>query len=378
MSKINSLYGNSFSDKLIRGIANSLIDELGDVMTFYRLHGVRFMAVADDDVDKDIIVSKIKSIIESQYKKCGLVVDIPCSLVAMKFPQNEWSVSQFLENMVSLIKLAHREKQTDCIVNTEENINKIHIISNLNLTISQNVINKMKDFRIVVQPVVSVATGKIVGGETLMRWQFGGKDISPEVFIPILEKDRMIHIAGRWVFEEAVKVCSEIVKTNPNFYLTVNVSLQQLYDNELIPFINQVLRKYNLSGKYIVVEMTESCMDNEPGKLLELIDVCNKHGIRLALDDFGTGYSSLRVLMKYPIDIIKIDRSLLLEMEQSEEKYNFVTSLVHACHQFGKKICVEGVETSKQQKLVEKGGGDLIQGFYYFRPQELTNLYKLL
>ena len=246
----------------------------------------------------------------------------------------------------------------------------------MSMTITKNVLNNMENFRVVVQPVVSVKTGKIIGGETLMRWKFMDEAVSPEIFIPILEKDRMIQIAGRWVFEQAVKVCKEIVSKQPDFYLTVNVSLQQLYDNELVPFISKALKKYDLQGSHLVIEMTESCMDNEPGKLMELISECNKFGIRLALDDFGTGYSSLRVLMKYPIDIIKIDRSLLLEMEGSEEKNAFIANLVHACHQFGKKICVEGVETQQQQQLVKKGNGDMIQGFYYYRPLELQDLYK--
>ena len=376
MSKINTLHGHNFADRLIQDISRDLTDSLGDIMTFYRLPGVRCMAVADADIDKDEVINKIRTIIDEEYKKFGLVVDIPCSFVAMKFPQGEWTAEEFQENMVALIKLAQHEKEKDCVVNIDENIAKIRAISNMSMIITQNVLNYMENFRIVVQPVVSAKTGKIIAGETLMRWSCKDKDISPEIFIPILEKDRMIQIAGRWVFEEAVKVCSNIVKVNPDFYLTVNVSLLQLYDNELIPFIPAVLEKYNLSGNHIVIEMTESCMDNEPGKLMELICKSKKLGIRLALDDFGTGYSSLRVLMKYPIDIIKIDRSLLLEMAESEAKNNFFTSLIHAGHHFGKKICVEGVETERQKNLVQKSNGDMIQGFYYYRPMEIPDLYN--
>lgn len=376
MSKINTLHGNTMGNQLIRNISYKLIEKLGDVMTFYRLPGVRCMAVADTDIKKDDVVDTIYKIIEDEYRNFGLVVDIPSSLVAMRFPQKNWSVSEFQENMVALIKLAFEEKKRHCIINTEENVNKIHAMSNLSMTIAENVLNNMVNFRVVVQPVVNTDSGEMIGGETLMRWKYNNRDISPEVFIPILEKDRMIQIAGRWVFEKAVKVCSEIVKEKPDFYLTVNVSLQQLYDNDLVPLITSLLKQYNLSGNHIVIEMTESCMDNEPGKLIELINVCKKNGIRLALDDFGTGYSSLRVLMKYPIDIIKMDRSLLLELEESSEKNEFITNLVHACHQFGKKICVEGVETAHQYKLVKQGSGDMIQGFYFYKPTEIQDLYK--
>ena len=376
MSKINTLHGHNFADRLIRDISRDLNDALGNEITFYRLPGVREIAVADKDIDKDKVIQRMRKIIDENYKNLGLVVDVPCSFVPMKFPQQDWSSEEFLENMVALIKLGQHDKNNCDIQNIEENIKKIKDFSIMSMAITQDVLNYMENFRVVVQPVVSSKTGKIMAGETLMRWQFKGDNVPPARFIPILEKDRMIQIAGRWVFEQAVEICSNVIKVIPDFYLTVNVSLHQLYDNELIPFIPKVLKKYGVAGKNIVIEMTESCMDNEPGKLIELICLCKKLGIRIALDDFGTGYSSLRVLMKYPIDIIKIDRSLLLEMVESEAKNNFFTSLIKAGHHFGKKICVEGVETERQKDIVQKSEGDMIQGFFYYKPLEIPKLYQ--
>lgn len=345
-------------------------------MTFYRLPGVRCIAIPDEELNRDEVIDKIRSIIETKYRNAGVLVDNPCSFVAVRFPQADWSVEDFQENIVALLKLARHGKENHYVANTDENIARIRAMSNMSMNITADVMNGMSNFRAVVQPIVSVATGKIIGGETLMRWKVMGEDVSPAVFIPLLEKGRMIYSAGRWIFEEAVKTCAEIVKEQKDFYLTVNVSLQQLYDDEFVPFIPKVLEKYHLDGKHIVIEMTESCMDTEPEKLMLLVNECKKLGMRLALDDFGTGYSSLRVLMKYPTDIIKIDRSLLLEMEESEAKSGFISSLVEACHDLGKKICVEGVETEAQKNIVVKGHGDVIQGFYYYRPIEIPDLVE--
>lgn len=378
MSKINTLQGNTFADRLIHETAKALTEELGNYVTFYRLPGVRCLALPDEEIDKDFLLNKIREIVGKKYKEAGLIVDVPCSFVAMKFPQPNWTTEEFIENMVALIKFAHHEKSNECIEDIDENIKKIRAMSNMSMTITKNVLKNMENFRAVVQPIVSAETGKIIGGETLMRWKYNDQNISPAVFIPILERDRMIQIAGRWILEEAVKACSKIVKVQPDFYLTVNVSLHQLYDDEFMPCITSVLEKYKLDGKHIVLEMTESGLDSNPKKVLELVVLCRKLGIRLALDDFGTGYSSMRVLLKYPMDIIKIDRSLLLEMEESMGKNGFIASLIQACHKFGKKICVEGVENEHQKALVQQGHADMIQGFLFYRPTELPELFNIM
>ena len=101
-------------------------------------------------------------------------------------------------------------------------------------------------------------------------------------------------------------------------------------------------------------------------------------GIYIALDDFGSGYSSLRMLLQYPCSIIKLDRSLILEVTESEAKMNFIRSIVFACHQFGKTVCVEGVEYEEQNQVILNTGCDLIQGYYYYHPMELSDIYRLV
>ena len=108
------------------------------------------------------------------------------------------------------------------------------------------------------------------------------------------------------------------------------------------------------------------------------MDACHEMGIGIALDDFGSGYSSLRMLLQYPSSIIKRDRSLLLEMAASEDKMNFLSSIVYACHRFGKKVCMEGVETPAQNRMIRESGCDMIQGFYYYRPMELEDVCRLI
>lgn len=380
ITQINNNHGRSYGDCLIRGITRELTDKLADQLKFYRLSGMRCLALTEchSEEETKALICQIKEIIDNAYQEQGVALQYTCSFALMYYPQDGVSPQDFIENMLALIKVAHQSPAQLYIDDSAGNIKKMQKISSMESCLIENIINGMVNFRIVVQPVVSTQDGIPIGGETLLRWRFRGEEVSPGVFIPIIENEHMIHLVGRWVFEQAVRSCVRILTYAPDFYLTVNVSLQQLADEGFIEFIKQTLHKYELGGEHIVMELTESCMDDQPEKLEQFVKACEDMKIRIALDDFGSGYSSLRVLLRYPSSIIKLDRSLLLEMSDSFEKNGFITSIVYACHQFGKMVCMEGVETDFQNEIVKESGCDLIQGFYYYRPMELDRVYELL
>ena len=308
----------------------------------------------------------------------GIAIHHVCSFAVMEYPFEDLTSEDMVENLVALIRIAKQETDQPYMEYSAESIKRIQQMSNMALALEQDVLNDMKNFRVVVQPVVSAKDGTVIGGETLLRWNFKGKDVSSAVFIPILERDSMIHIAGRWVFEQAARNCMQMITYIPGFYLTFNVSLNQLSDTELISFMQETLQKCQLDGSHLVAELTESCLDEQPEMLEHFVDACSKMGMRIALDDFGSGYSSLRMLLQYPSSIIKLDRSLLHEITESDQKMHFIRSIVYACHQFGKKVCCEGVERTDQNTIIRDTGCDMIQGYYYYRPMELSAVYSLL
>ncbi len=380
IGEINNTRGRTYSDHLMRNIAESLVEKLSDKMSFYRLEGIRYVAIVEpscQDSEQEL-VQQIQDIISKCYQVMGISVRKPCSLALMRYPQNFVSPTDFLEQMVSLIKISKRNGTNQIVEYAENGIQQVKRMSNMALELSRDVLAGMKHFRLVIQPVISVEDGSILGGETLLRWKFQGEDISPEIFIPILERENMIHQVGRWVFEETVSTCLGIISHYPDFYLTYNVSLHQMSDVKLTKFMKEILVKYQLDGSHLVAEMTESFMDEQPEKLLKFVEMCDDMGIRIALDDFGSGYSSLRMLLQYPSNIIKLDRSLLEEMMESDDKKNFISSIVYACHRFGKKVCMEGVETPEQDSMIKDSGCDMIQGYYYYKPMEVSEIYRLL
>ena len=192
---------------------------------------------------------------------------------------------------------------------------------------------------------------------------------------------RGIHIMNRTGAnnnQQAVIHAKRIRRTNPNFSLNFNVSYHQVLDPDFLPFMRQTLDRYEMDGKNLVAELTETNYNESPATLQTFIEACRDLGIRLALDDFGTGYSSLELLLKHPSDIVKLDRSLMKEMAYSKNSSDFISSIVYSCHKFGKKVCVEGVETEQELQTVLEAGCDYIQGFYFHRPMEISDFFALL
>ena len=321
----------------------------------------------------------IRNIVSHAYEEKGIHVNNPVEIVAL---QKDRSVSMFLENVYSAFK-SQRVSCNALLVNG--NMDKKELIDDdqfrrlaqMVLQIHEDVLHSMKNFRVVIQPIVDATSEQVVGGEVLLRWKFNGEDISPGVFIQILENQNLIQQVGRFVFEQAVQMSKWLTCYNKNFYLSVNVSMLQLKDEGFIEFIQETLKKYQLSSHNIVMELTESVMDQSSSRVSEFVESCKKLGIELALDDFGTGYSCIANLFQYRTNIIKVDRSLLLEMEVDEERCKFVSSMIRTFKMTGRKVIVEGVETDAQKTLLKDSQCDCIQGFYFYRPLELNQFRKL-
>lgn len=381
LTEINNIKGRAFGDRLLNCFANALLEKLYQKMSFYRLDGVRFMALVNSeymDEGPKVLIDQIENI----ANECANSMAIPrqkiCSFAVIEYPQADLPAEKIVENLISLIRVAKQDRRQRFLEYSYENIALIHRMADMTLTLSRDMKDHMNHFRVVVQPVVAADTGRIIGGEVLLRWKFEGRDVFQDSLISILEKEKMICQVGRWVFEQTVCTCVRLRSYIPDFYLSFNVSLQQLYDQKLLSFMEQTLKKYQLPGNAVVAELTESSVNEQPEKLKDFIEGCQNLGIRIALDDFGTGYSSMRMLLQYPFSIVKLDRSLVMEATGSKANMNFINSIVFSCRQFGKCVCVEGVEKENENDFILNIGCDMIQGFYYYKPMEISDFYRLI
>lgn len=381
-SFVNVSNGRFIADRMLRDIFRQLTERFGKNFIFYRIDGLRFIALCSEDmiaeIDMDRLTNEIKSIVKSVYQSRNIWLDHPCSIGYIKCPEDGNSAFELIEEMVGTINEAKLFPELDYMLFSRDVLRKRQKEAEMLLKLNECVDRNFCDFHIVIQPIVDAQSGAISKGEALLRWVYKGRTAAPDEFIPLLEKSRLIIPTGKWIFEQAVKACKVIVNYIPDFKLSFNVSYLQVMDESLFPFMRETLEKYGVSGKNMIIELTETHFDSMPEVMLRWLENCKSLGMEFALDDFGNGYSSLNFLFRYPTDIIKIDRGLVREIQKSEKNLQFLKAIVCACHHAGKSVCIEGVETEQELAVVRDTQCDYIQGYYFYSPEELDDLYDLL
>ena len=234
-----------------------------------------------------------------------------------------------------------------------------------------------RQFYIVVQPKYDPATEKIIGGETLVRWQHPEKGtISPGVFINIFERDGFIAPLDYFVWEETCRLQAQMkqagIKTVP---ISINVSRIHFYNSELRNFLLDLIRKYSLEPSDIELEITESICGDGEGNIFDNIRELQSDGFRIAMDDFGSGYSSLNMLKEMPLDIIKMDLRFL--DGEGHKSQVILKALIEMAQTMGLKVVVEGVELLSQVEFLRQFENCYLQGYYYSRPVN-TDIFETM
>lgn len=223
---------------------------------------------------------------------------------------------------------------------------------------------------VVYQPVLDTGTGQLVAVEALLRWRSaGGGVVLPSEFIPLAETSGLIVPIGAWVLEEA---CREAGRLSTRFgrpvRMAVNVSARQLTEPGFDATVRAALRQSGLPPGQLMLELTESLF-LDPGATERVLGGLKGLGVNLAIDDFGTGYSSLSYLRRFPIDWVKLDRSLLSSDRAAPEQVLFAGT-IHLAHQMGMRVVAEGVETAAELDAAQHAGCDAVQGYLLGRPAE--------
>ena len=196
-------------------------------------------------------------------------------------------------------------------------------------------------------------------------------------FIPMLEKSRMIIPVGHWIIENAVMVAKKWQKFQPDFQMSVNISLYQLEEHMLFPFVKDCMERHEIDPRTMTFELTESHSVYDWEFVNKQFSEFHDLGIQIAMDDFGTGYSNLGFLKNFSCNIIKIDRMFIQDILTSNFDRNLVKYVVMLCHSIGMRVCIEGVEDEETYiYLRDECKADEIQGFYFGRPETVEVFEK--
>lgn len=232
------------------------------------------------------------------------------------------------------------------------------------------------EFRTYIQPKYNIYTMEVIGGEALVRWFHGRKGIiRPDEFIPVIERMGLIYKLDLFILEEVCKIFSSCKKQGPRIIpISVNLSRRTLNDIKIITRLIGILDKYEVPRELIELEITETVMslNNEVIKKLKL------EGFKLLMDDFGKGYSSFLNLKKTPVDVIKIDKEFLTDIDDSENARAILKTIVDLIYLINKEVVIEGIETEQQLDFIKSIKCKYAQGFLFSRAMDLKDFKQFI
>jgi diguanylate cyclase (GGDEF)-like protein len=236
------------------------------------------------------------------------------------------------------------------------------------------------EFELRYQPRIDLRDMSVLGMEALIRWNHPERGrVSPQQFIPIAEETGLIAQIGRWVLREACRETRRLMdELGRRICVSVNVSARQLAHQTFVDEVRQVLSETGIPPDCLELELTESALIDDIERTARMLRELHELGVKLAVDDFGTGYSGLAYLRSFPIDVLKLDRSFVLQDDERISAFDFVKAFVDMAHALNMSVVAEGVETADVVEFLRSAACDEAQGYYFARPMPLDALRALL
>lgn len=238
---------------------------------------------------------------------------------------------------------------------------------------------KNKNFVLYIQPKVDMDSGRVIGGEALVRWLHPQKGIiSPAEFVPVLEKNGFIINVDVYVWEEVFRFLGQLMEEGIQpVPVSINVSRVHAYDKEFCRTLCDLRDKYNVPPPYVPLELTESAFLADEEGMYNRLKFLRAQGFKVSMDDFGTGYSTMNMLKNQPMDEIKIDRAFITDMDNPKSKV-IIRHTINMLKDLDTSIIVEGVEKKEQQDFLLECGCQKAQGYLYYRPMPVREFEKLV
>ena len=369
---VNEAFNHEVGDIILRQISERILQNIPRKLFLYRLDGDEFGLIypgADTEMLTEFFTRVQREFARPQvYDGRQYIVTVSAGMVF--YPQSARDplvLHKYAQAALDAAKAGGKNRINEF---SKEVYNRWLRSLTIQEQIMQDVKLGCRNFELYFQPQVAGDDQHLVGAETLLRWKNNkGRMVAPMEFIAILEETKTIIPVGRWIFEQALRVCKKWRKKIPNFCMSVNMSYEQIKDLSFLEFIEDCLRRHDMPADAVVLELTESKIVSDLKFVNVQFDAFRSRGIKIAMDDFGTGYSSLSSLKNLNCDIVKIDRAFVMRILENHFDQKLVEYTVDLCHSIGMTTCIEGVERQEEYDcLVKICKTDTIQGYLFGRP----------
>lgn len=381
MNDINILYGTNYSDRIQKVLAYRFIYMMDADKAVYRMGNSNYAFILRDASREEAaaFLEKIRARLEESVVLENNHFDLKIYASGIILDHYEGEISTVQSKLEYVLgKMRTRRGHKLMFFNDLVQING-DVDLDLMKVIHQSVLNQCDGFYVEYQPVVHAQTGEIVGAEALVRWKKEPYGIVPPgMFIDWLESNPCMYDLGNFVLKQALTDAVEFRKSNPDFFINVNMSAKQLERKTFCGVVMALLKETGFPAGQLCLELTERCRSMPVSVMEEKLLYLKQHGVRLAMDDYGTGSASSSVLLQTPMDEIKIDMSFIRGITDNQTKQALVRSMVDFANKADLKSCLEGVEDEKLQNYLRSFGATWFQGYYYSRPVQAAAMQKLL
>ena len=377
--QINETLGHYSGDQLLCQVVSRLQIMIRKSDSLARIGGDEFAILLDMNTHGEMvlnIVKKLHKIFMEAFSIEGLEIEIMASIGISFFPEHGTEADTIMQRASLALVSAKQSTKKYAIydkIMDKSSPRRITMMGELRHAIDAG------ELMVYYQPKVDLAKSRVSSVEALVRWQHPEHGfLSPDEFIPMAERTGLIRPLTTWVINAALKQGEKWHQKGLKLGIAVNLSPAALLDTDLPNVIVGMLSLHEIPGDYITFEVTEGSMIKDPDLALKILSRLADMGIKISIDDFGTGYSSLAYLKKLPAKELKIDKSFVLDMLESESDAVIVKSIIDLGHNLSMQVVAEGVENKETAVKLKALGCDIIQGFYFSKPLNHEDLLRWL
>ncbi|QUM87719.1 EAL domain-containing protein [Moritella sp. 36] len=378
--QINDTLGHSAGDQVLMQSTARLLDSIRDTDVLARLGGDEFLLVIPELNNLDsatYLAARVLSLFDDPFIWKNQELFISTSIGMSVYPQDGNNVQQLLASADTAMYRAKQDGRNAFSFYNAAMSADLQRTLDLDGRLRQALARD--ELEIYYQPIIELASNQIIGAEALMRWhdtEFGF--ISPDEFIPLAEKNGLIHLLGEFAINKACMQAAEWQKIRP-LHIAINFSSVQFrHCDKLFEQINAGLMQSGLPAHKLDIEITESLLFNHNDEVVSLLNKLQAMGMQLSIDDFGTGYSALSYLQKFPFDKLKIDRAFLQNMHESDSDRELVNAIIAMAKALNLKVVAEGIEDQWHADYLRSMHCEYGQGYFYSKPVPAKEFEALL
>ena len=369
---INETYGHKFGDATLRQIAQNITNVLPPDIKLYKVNSYMFGFFMPDAMPEEIeIIFSSIQLCMREIRNVDDTIYCTASAGAAFYPDDANDYITLVRYAEVALDLARKKGRDQIAFFEKEMYERWRYDLEMQNLMQNSIARGCEDFFLCFQPQVDAKDGHLLGAEALLRWYDEDKSVvAPMQFIPMLEKSRMIIPVGHWIIENAIIAAKKWQEYQPDFQMSINISLYQLEEHMFFPFVQDCIQRHQIDPSTLTFELTESHNVYDWEFVNKQFQEFHELGIQVAMDDFGTGYSNLGFLKNFACDIIKIDRMFVKDIMDNDFDKNLVKYTIMLCHSIGMQVCIEGVEEKNcYEYLRDECNADQIQGFYFGYPE---------